>query len=121
MPNESNRGRSREIFKGKLVEHKVLGKKKVYFIYHALLRMKERRVSQTEVFETLAKPDETDLPTESPRRRVRKHRDKRISIDVVYELKSEIVRVITVIAIDRPGGMRAERLAQRKKQIRKRK
>ena len=106
---------TREVKKGKEVNHKLLGFNKVYFIHHALLRMKERGVTQTEVFATIESPDETGLPTEAPRKRVRKRRDARTSVDVVYEIKQNGPRIITVMVQDNTGSFRSQRLAQRKK------
>jgi hypothetical protein len=110
---------NREVKKGKLVSRKALGRNKVYFIHHALVRMKERGVTEDEVFETLAAPDDTGLPADPPRLRVRKHRNRRTSVDVVYELTPAAVRVITVVVKINESPSRAARIAQRKQRRRR--
>jgi hypothetical protein len=54
----------RNVRKGQFVHRQILNKNKVYFIPHALDRMKQRGVFQNEVFEAIKNPAETGLPTQ---------------------------------------------------------
>ncbi len=77
---------------GKLVSRAVLTYKKVWFSRHALDRMKQRTVSEEEVFQVLASPDKTGLKTQKNRFRWRKNR-----VDVVFKKLPDRLLIITVI------------------------
>lgn len=87
---------------GKTVNRRTLGRKTVHFVGHALTQMEVRGIKEHEVFDTLDHPDRTNLPTRKGRKRYRKHRNQKTSIDVVFELNPDMVRIITAIKIDRP-------------------
>ncbi len=80
----------------RVVRENVLGCKSVAFDEHADARMKERIVSEEEVFEVLRNPDQTGLPTQPNRERYRKLLSDR-SIDVVFERDPTQIVVITVV------------------------
>lgn len=105
---------TRESRKGKEVAIKLLGFTKVYFIHHAMVRMKERGITEAEVFAAIEQPDETGLKTDPPRKRVRKRRNAQTSVDVVYELAKDGLRVITAMVFRNPGADRQQRIVQRK-------
>jgi hypothetical protein len=86
------RGRRR----GKVIKAAVLGVRLVELTYHALMRMRTRRVSQGDVLRTVRNPTQTGLPTEPGNERVRWQKDTRTSIDVVYAKKADRVAIITV-------------------------
>ncbi len=91
----------------KLLQVNVLGVELVEIIHHAIIRMKERGVSDRDVLEALRNPDQTGLPTQPGRSRVRWNRTHRVAIEVVFEKMKDRVRVITVTQhIRRLGGRR---------------
>lgn len=100
---------------GRLVPKPVLGKKAVYFTRHALSRMKQRGISETDVFQALTKPDETGLATQDGRKRVRWFRGAGANVDVVYEDESNVIRVITVMRILASHSSEREYLADRRR------
>lgn len=102
-----------KIGSGELLNYNLLGKSKVYLTYHAKERMAERGVLRQEVFDTIATPDETGIPTPQGIR-VRHHRNSTVSVDVVYEIKGPVVRVITVIVLHEKSAFRTARLEKRK-------
>ena len=83
---------------GKLLSISVRGKPKLELVRHALDRMAQRGVTQGQVVNAIKNPDETGLPTQPGRERVRKHLSSGGSVDVVYEEMDDRVRVITVTA-----------------------
>jgi len=85
---------------GKIVHLDILGKPQIEFPRHALDRMSERGVTEEEVLDAILKPDGRGLPTRKGRHRVRKQRNSRIAVDVVYETLPDRVRVITIITVE---------------------
>ena len=83
---------------GKILSIRVRGKEKLELLRHALERMAQRGVTQSQVVHTIKNPDETGLPTQADRERVRKHLSSGLTLDVVYEELEDRIRVITVIA-----------------------
>jgi hypothetical protein len=79
----------------------ILGRKIIEFTAHALERMEVRDVTQEDVLNTLQQPDETGLPTQPGRTRVRWNKSRRVAIDVVYELEPTFIVIITVVPMDR--------------------
>jgi hypothetical protein len=80
---------------GKTVRKKILGKERIEFLTHALRRMKMRGISETDVFNTIEHPDKTGLRTGPGKTRVRKKRGEKTAMDVIYELRSDAVRIIS--------------------------
>jgi hypothetical protein len=93
------RGPGKAPFRGKLVRVKLKGKPLLEICSHALERMKERGISVDEVIHAIRKPTRTGLPTPPPRRRVRKHRTRSEAVDVVYEVETDRIIVVTAILI----------------------
>lgn len=93
---------------GKVIDVKLLGFKKLAFTHHALSQMKIRRIREDEVIDAIRSPEEVGLNTHPGRERVRKWRNSKTAIDVVYEIKSNSIRVITAIKSKReqPGKKR---------------
>ncbi|MCC6125812.1 MAG: DUF4258 domain-containing protein [Pirellulales bacterium] len=87
---------------GEEIAHSVLGYDKVWFTRHALHRMKQRRVTQEEVFSVLANPTRKGLRTQPGRFRWRKRRNKNYVIDVIFERWPDKLGIITVIVIRDP-------------------
>jgi hypothetical protein len=85
--------------RGRTVNKKLLGRAKVYFTVHADDRMKQRGVTEAEVFATVAHPEQAGLPTAPPKERVAKSRSNGDIVQVVYELLPSAVGIITVIVI----------------------
>ncbi len=83
-----------------ILNERLLGLDKVEFIRHALIRMQQRGISRADVFQTIRKPDRVGLPTEPGRQRVRWIKSVNFSIDVVYELLPDRVRVITTMRVN---------------------
>jgi hypothetical protein len=73
----------------------LLGKSKVEFCYHALEQMKIRGISERQVLAAIRYPDETGLPTQPHRERVRKFKNPKRAIDVVYEVWPDRIVVVT--------------------------
>ena len=86
---------------GKVFNRPILGFDKVEFVRHALARMKQRGITYDDVYHAIEHPDETGLPTAPGRQRVRWNKFDYRSVDVVFELGEDRVRIITVIGIDR--------------------
>ena len=59
--------------------------------------MKQRKVQEAEVLLAIQSPDETGLKTQPGRQRVRKHRNGRVAVDVVYLIKKLRAIIVTVI------------------------
>lgn len=85
--------------RGLVLNERLLGYDKVELTRHALLRMAQRRISRDEAFHAIRKPDQTGLPTAPGRHRVRWNKSINYSIDVVYELGTDRIRVITVMRV----------------------
>ena len=85
--------------KGREVQYAVLGYDRVWFTKHALVRMKQRGVTQEEVFSVLENPTQENIPTAPATKRWRKERRNKKSIDVVFKFWSDKVAIITVIKI----------------------
>ena len=79
---------------GREVARSVLGYKKVWFTAHALQRMKQRRVTEAQVFAVLKHPTAQGLKTQPGRQRWRRH-----GVDVVFERWPDRLCIVTVIAI----------------------
>ena len=77
------------------VDPALLGKSKVEFPYHCLEQMKTRQITEREVLAAVRYPDETGLPTQENRERVRKFKKPTKAIDVVYEVWPDRVVVVT--------------------------
>lgn len=84
---------------GKVVVANVLGFRKVEFTRHAILQMKIRGITEQEVLNTLRKPQETGLPTNILRERVRRFRSRKIAVDVVFERLADRIVVVTAILV----------------------
>jgi hypothetical protein len=84
---------------GKLIRVRLKGKAILEIPSHALDRMKQRGISVDEVIRAIRKPSRSGLPTEPPRRRVRKHRSPSEAIDVVYELDADRIIVVTAFPV----------------------
>jgi hypothetical protein len=89
----------RRLYRGLILNQRLLGRDKVEFIHHALVRMNQRGVSQAEVFHTIEHPSQTGLPTQPGRQRVRWNKSINYSVDVVFELMDDRVRIITVMRV----------------------
>lgn len=81
------------------VSEPILGYKTLWFTRHALERMKQRRVSEAEVFEVLRSPQRKGLPTQGKRDRWRRKRIAGPSVDVVFEKWPDKLCIITVIVV----------------------
>lgn len=85
------------------VERELLGKPKVEFTDHALARMAERNIRRSEVYDTVKNPSRVGLPVSggsSEREHVRRVMGRQRTVDVVYELLEDRVRIITTWAMD---------------------
>lgn len=100
---------------GKVVKKALLGKDLVEFTPHALDQMDIRSVTEKQVFLVIEEPQVTDLTVNPPnrrRKRVRREISKYSALDVVYEVKSDRVAIITAMKIrhnkqtKRRGGRR---------------
>lgn len=87
----------------KVIEVSLLGLKKVEFLAHALDQMRIRRVEEHEALEVIRSPDDVGLKTRPGRERVRKWKNERTAIDVVFETRKDRILVITVIKIKKKG------------------
>lgn len=85
--------------RGLILNERLLGYEKVELTQHALSRMRERGISREDAFQTIRKPDRAGLPTAPGRQRVRWNKSINYSIDVVFELCLEWVRIITVMRV----------------------
>jgi hypothetical protein len=79
----------------------VCGKNSVAFDEHAVKRMKERKITETQVLATLRKPDITGLPADPGHLRVRRHYGSHSSVDVVYEEHKARILVVSAIRVTR--------------------
>ena len=91
--------RIRRGLRGLVFNERLLGYDKVELTRHALVRMSQRRISKDEVFRAIAKPDQTGLPTAPGRERVRWNKSINYSIDVVFELGQDRIKVITTMRV----------------------
>src|SRR5438105_285120 len=82
-----------------VLNEELLGFDKVELTGHARARLKQRRISLEEVFQAIRKPDQTNLPTAPGRQRVRWNKSVNYSIDVVFDLPGDRVRIITVMRV----------------------
>lgn len=73
----------------------MLGYDKVWFTRHALERMKQRGVSEQQVFRVLEQPTKKRLKTQAGRERWR-----RDCVDVVFERWPDKLCIITVMVIE---------------------
>lgn len=80
-----------------VIDEEVLGRHKLAFDEHALLRMKQRGVTEDEVIETLKHPDVTGLPADPGRFRARRRCGPDYSVDVIYEEDPTQIVVISVM------------------------
>lgn len=79
----------------------VLGFTQIEVVAHADYQMQVRGLTLEDALTTIANPDQTGLPTQPGRERVRRNKTARVAVDVVYETRSDRLRVITVIRIER--------------------
>ncbi len=84
---------------GEEVNYAVLGYDKVWFTRHAVLRMKQRRVSREDVFLVLEEPTRKGLNTQPGRHRWRRERTGRRAVDVVFEKWPDKLCIVTVIVL----------------------
>ena len=82
---------------GRVIDEEVLGRDKLAFDEHAVLRMTERGVTEQQVIDTLSNPDVTGLPADQGRLRVRKTFPRGTSVDVIYEEDPTQIVVISVL------------------------
>lgn len=113
--------------RGITYNRRLLGFDYVDFTRHALDRMKQRGITKDEVYRTVEKPDVTGLATAPNRVRVRRECTGTFDIDVVYELMTASVRIITTFKNERgaekgkPPTILRQKSKQRKPQRRGRK
>ena len=106
-----------------MVQRSACGKPRVYLCRHATERMKQRGISESEVFEALNNPTATGLPV--PKFRDRKHnswnRSARTAIHVIFEVREDHIRVVTTynLRIDDATGDAAK--GQKRTKARQRK
>ncbi len=79
---------------GREVSHSVLGYDTVWFTNHAIQRMKQRRISEAQVFSVLEHPTAKGLKTQPGRERWRRN-----NVDVVFARWPDKICIITVISI----------------------
>ena|SRR5579864_4704535 len=102
--------------RGKRISVPILGFSMVEFTGHALDQMKIRGITEDEVIDTIRNPTETGLPTQPNRHRVRRNKNARIAIDVVYEKEEDDRTLLIVTAIEVQRRLeRHRRLAERRK------
>lgn len=87
---------------GREVSYSVLGVSIVEFSPHADDQMKKRGITETEVLRAIKSPQETGLPTQIMRNRVRRYRGSKFAVDVVYEMRPDRVIIITTILVKFP-------------------
>ena len=80
---------------GREVEYSVLSYERVWFTRHALERMKQRGVSEQQVFRVLEQPTKKGLRTQVDRERWRRGR-----VDVVFTRWPDNLCIITVIVVE---------------------
>ena len=81
----------------RVIDERVLGRNKLAFDEHAILRMNERGVTEDQVVESLKSPDTTGLRADPGRHRVRKSYPANVSIDVIYEEDPTQIVVVSVM------------------------
>jgi len=119
----SGRMQPAEKYPGKKVDKAACGKAYTYFQHHAIARMKQRRISEREVFSALNTPDKTGLKV--PKFRNRQHsswkRSARTEIHVIFEEQPDHIRVVTVfdVSLDDATGDPAKGQRRRKPKQRK--
>ena len=89
-------------FGGRVVAFRVLGVEFVEFSLHADKQMLSRGITDAEVVRVLKSPQETGLPTQIMRKRVRRYRGRKAAVDVVYETYPDRVIVVTAILKEFP-------------------
>ena len=82
-----------------LLNERLLEFDKVELTGHARARLKQRRISLEEAFHAIRNPDQMNLPTAPGRHRVRWNKSVNCSIDVVFDLPGDRVRIITVMRV----------------------
>jgi hypothetical protein len=82
-----------------MLNEQLLGFDRVELIGHARVRLKQRRITLEEVFQAIRKPDQINLPTAPGCQRVRWNKSVNYSIDVVFDLPGDRVRIITVMRV----------------------
>jgi hypothetical protein len=100
--------------RGKRLSLSILGFSVLEFTGHALEQMQIRGITEEEVIEVLKNPTEKGLPTQPDRHRVRRNKNARIAIDVVYEEEGQTLLVVTAIDVQRQLS-RQRRLVERRK------
>ena len=98
---------------------KLLDRNEVEFPNHALDRMKQRRITEFDVFSAIEHPDEVGLACAPGYARVRWHKTPRTSIDVVYDLRENRVLIISVMKNVIPKGEEQTGGTQRQKRVSK--
>lgn len=81
------------------VQSPILGKTTIWFTRHALDRMKQRGVTEKQVFAVLRNPDQKGLPTRPGRRRWRKEGPSGAVVDVVFEVWADRLCIVTAIMV----------------------
>ncbi len=76
--------------------------KKIIFSDHAQERLKERRISETEVKKVLSEPNITAPTRRRRRKRAMKTLDGR-AIDIIYEERTDMIFVITCAVLCKEG------------------
>lgn len=117
----------RIIRRGRTYNRPTLGFDSIHFTVHALDRMKQRRITRDDIYRAIDNPDQDGLPTTTGRERVRWQKTERFSIDVVYEIVFDTIRIITTFRTDergekgKPPSLRSRRESQSPRQKRKQK
>lgn len=108
---------------GRVIRKRVGGKSYVYLTRHAMNRMKQRRIAESEVMRTIDSPDQTGLPVPKFRSRKRNmwYRSDRTAVHVIFEEMDDHIRVITVydVTVDDSTGEDSKALRRRRARQRK--
>lgn len=89
----------KETGEARIIELKdaILGRNRVEIIGHAQERMRDWGLTDEDALKVLRQPDVTGLPTDEGRKRYRRHKTIRFSVDVVFEETPDAIVVITII------------------------
>lgn len=116
----------RRFTRERVINRETLGIPQVVFTGHVLERMKQRNISEADIYRAVEHPDAAGLPTQPGRQRVRWNKGERTGIDVVYEISGGVLRIITTFKTDRtipanvpPTIVRVNRSDRRKPKQRK--
>ena len=83
------------------VDPPIHGKTEIAFDEHAIKRMAERKITESQVIATLRNPDMTGLRADPGRLRVRRYYGSSTSVDVIYEEEPSRILVISAIRVTR--------------------